>query len=99
MSSSQSQTINIALQNFKTAVMPKGHIEYPTEILHSNEDKLTQGPCSEVYASLSLCARQKGEGKHQHHQGLCRNEMKACPNEAKQVVHCIAGNEGYFCNM
>jgi hypothetical protein len=95
--SSPPQTIGV-IQRFRTVVMPK-HIDYPVEMPHSNEDKLTQGPCSDVYATLSLCAHNKGEGKHEHHQGLCRNEMKACPEEAKKVVHCIAGNEGYFLNM
>jgi len=48
---------------------------------------------------IGWCSKIKGEAKHKHHQGLCRNEMKQCPDEAKTVVTCIAENEGFFFNM
>jgi len=84
---------------FLTDRLPR-QFDYPEagQVPYSNEDKLTKGPCHVEYKKLSLCAKIKGEGKHQHHQGLCRNEMKACPDEAKLVVNCIAENKGYFFN-
>jgi len=88
-----------AIQKFITGSLPR-QFDYPEgNIPYSNEDKLEQGPCKQEYAKLALCAKIKGEAKHIHHQGLCRNEMKQCPDEAKSVVTCIAENEGYFFNM
>jgi len=90
-------TSSSTLQIF-TDRLPR-QFDYPQQVPYSNEEKLTKGPCHLQYKKLSLCAKIKGEVKDKHHQGLCRNEMKSCPDEAKLVVNCIAENKGYFFNM
>mmetsp|Transcript_5012 Transcript_5012/g.7065 ORF Transcript_5012/g.7065 Transcript_5012/m.7065 type:complete len:80 (+) Transcript_5012:244-483(+) len=52
-------------------------------------DRLGEGPCKEIFATLKKCSAAKGAKNHME-------ELYACPTETERLIKCMNKNPVYF---
>ena len=55
------------------------------------QDKLRNGPCSEIYSQLEQCAINNGVDVSSH-----KEKLRACPSDTDRLIKCMNRNPKHF---
>lgn len=58
---------------------------------YNSQDKLRDGPCSEVFLQLEMCAQSKGVDMKNH-----KLKLMTCPSDTDRLIKCMNKNPKFF---